>query len=426
MKKKSGLLIAVLIIIMLAVTSCGVRGDSSEKESKKAEKKPKAVTISILCAGDVMAHVPNITSAQKSDGTYDFTDNYEYVADYIQEADLALCNMEATFKGGTPTGYPLFNAPDSLADAVKEAGFDAAFTSNNHMMDTGYEGMQRTLKILREAGLKTSGSRLEDEEKSYAVVKVKGVKFGLVGYTYETTQSAGGQPSINGNNISSDSLKLINSFNYHELESEDYDRIQKDMDACRKDGADFVICYLHWGNEYEQSPNKDQQEMAQEIADRGADIIFASHPHVLQEIDVLTSNYDGKKVPVFYSLGNYISNQRTETLSNKYTENGAMGTVTLTVLKETGQLRSESVSVMPTWVDKYSSSGGGLEYRIIPLDGKLSTNKALAASGHFDRAQGAKDYTEELFGEYIKGETIYTAGGSTSGRSKGEGVSSKN
>ena len=418
MNKKRSVLVVLLIAVMMVVSSCG--GGSDQKESSEKETKSKAVKVSILCAGDVMAHVPNISSALQSDGSYDFNDNYEYVEDYISKADLALCNMETTFKGGTPSGYPLFNAPDSLAEAVKNAGFDVAFTSNNHMMDTGYDGMQRTLKILRDEGMKTVGSRLEGEKKRYAVVKVKGVKIGLVAYTYETTQTAGDTVSINGNNISDDSARLINSFNYHDLESEDYDRIEEDIDGCREDGADVVVCYLHWGNEYEQSPNDDQEEMAQALANMGADVIFASHPHVLQEIDVLTSEKGGQKVPVFYSLGNYISNQRTETLSNKYTENGAMAMVTLTVRTDNGKIQSETVSIQPTWVDKYTSGSGGLEYRIIPLDKSLSSNKGLASSGHFSRAQAAKEYTEELFGDYIEGKTIFTSGGNSNGRSMDE------
>ena len=422
MKKKSILLMILLMAIVVAVTSCGghtAKDSSGKKKGNAGKAENKVVKVSILCAGDIMAHAPNLTSALQSDGSYDFTDNYEYVDSYISDADLALCNMETTFKGGTPQGYPLFNAPDSLAEAVKGAGFDVAFTSNNHMMDTGYDGMQRTLQVLRDAGLKTAGSRLEGEEKGYAVVKVRGAKIGLVAYTYETTQSAGASTTINGNAISETSEKLINSFNYHELEAEDYGRIEEEMKGCRKDGADVVICYMHWGNEYEQSPNEQQEEMAQELADRGADVIFASHPHVLQKIDVLQSGKDGQKVPVFYSLGNFISNQRTETLSNKYTENGALGVVKMTIRTDKDRIQSETVSVIPTWVDKYQNSNGGLEYRIIPLDSDLSSNKALAASGHFSRAQAAKEFTEELFGKYIKGSTVFTSGGTADGRSKG-------
>ena len=425
MKKKSILTIFLVLAMIVAVTSCGGSKTAKSSSVEKEKKEKPVATVNILCAGDVMAHAPNITSALQSDGTYDFSDNYEYVEDYIQNADLALCNMETTFKGGKPQGYPLFNAPDSLADAVKGAGFDVAFTSNNHMMDTGFDGMQRTLEILRESGLKTVGSRLEGEDKRYDVVKVNGVKIGFVAYTYETTQTAGDAVTINGNPISEESKELINSFNYHDLETEDYDRIGTDISNCRKDGASVVICYLHWGNEYEKAPNSSQEEMAQELANRGADVIFASHPHVLQNIDVVTSEKDGQKVPVFYSLGNFISNQRTETLSNKYTEYGAMGIVKLTVRTDKNKIQTESVSVMPVWVDKYQSGKGTLEYRIVPLDSSLSTNQALAESGHFSRAQEAKAYAEELFGDYIKGQTIFTSGGNSEGRSTAKPSDSK-
>ena len=334
-RKNSGLRnILVITALLFAVAGMAfimknVTGPDSIDNARQHRRqidepsKQELVEFSVLCAGDVMAHSPNIKSAYNaSTGEYDFNDNYDFVRKYIESADLAMCNMETTFKGGTPQGYPLFNAPDALAAAVKGAGFDVAITANNHMMDTGFNGMQRTIEILRSQGLETTGSRYAGE-KNYTVVDVKGVKVGVIAYTYETS-GAGGGVSINGNFVSDESAELINSFNYHELESEDYGKIKQSMDGARADGAKVIIVYYHWGNEYQRAADDRQIAMAQHTADMGADIIFASHPHVLQSIEMLTSA-DGRKVPVYYSLGNFISNQRTETLNNRYTEQGLMG-----------------------------------------------------------------------------------------------------
>ena len=141
------------------------------------------------------------------------------------------------------------------------------------------------------------GSRYDGED-SYAMTEVKGVNIGIVAYTYETTGAGDSGVTINGTRIGEDSQKLINSFNYNELETTDYDKIQEDIDDARGAGADIVICYFHWGNEYQREPDSHQLEMAQRAADMGADIIFASHPHVLQKVDVVTSE-SGKNVPVF-------------------------------------------------------------------------------------------------------------------------------
>lgn len=365
-------------------------------------QKHETVEFSLLCAGDVMAHSPNIKSAYNaSTGGYDFNDNYDFVRDYISSADLAMCNMETTFKGGAPQGYPLFNAPDALAEAVKNAGFDIAITSNNHMMDTGFTGMQRTIEILRAQGLQTAGSKYEGE-KNYIVVDVKGVKVGIVAYTYETS-GTDGRITINGNLVSEESAKLINSFNYNELESEDYAKIKKDIDGAKADGAEVIVTYYHWGNEYQRTADNRQIAMAQRTADMGADIIFASHPHVVQSIEMLTSA-DGRKVPVYYSLGNFISNQRTETLSNRYTEQGLMGMVKIDFDKTNGVIVKETVSAIPVWVDKY---GAAIKYAIIPLDGNIDSNPVLTKSGHLQRArQALEDIRGIIAQEYLDGYVV--------------------
>ena len=416
-RKFTTVILAAMLTVAAAITftACGGGHDGSadaDTEKGNATQKEEAVDLDILCVGDIMAHSPNIRSAYNaSTGTYDFSDNYEYVTKYISAADLALCNMETPFQGTTPRGYPTFNSPDELAAAVKGAGFDVAITSNNHMMDSGFDGMQRTLEILRSQGFVTVGSRYDGED-SYAMTEVKGVKIGIVAYTYETTGAGDSGVTINGSRIGEDSQKLINSFNYNELETTDYNKIQKDIDDARGAGADIVICYFHWGNEYQREPDSNQLEMAQRAADMGADIIFASHPHVLQKVDVITSD-DGQKVPVFYSMGNFISNQRTETLQSvanrKYTEQGMIAYVDVEYMKGTGEILSETIRVLPTWVDKYNSAS--TEYRIIPLDNDLDSNPTLLQSGHLSRAKQALSDVKDLIGEeWLSGVTIQPNG----------------
>ena len=414
---KTGAVILAGILMagsVLGFSGCGRGGDGSadpgQGSSGEMFHKEEPVELSILCVGDVMAHSTNIKAAyDASAGSYDFSDNYEYVAPYISDADLAMCNMETTFEGTAPRGYPTFNAPDSLAEAVKAAGFDVALTSNNHMMDSGLGGLKRTLEILRAQDMVTVGSHLEGED-SFAVTDVKGVKVGIVSYTYETTGAGDSGVTINGNRIGQEAQQLINSFNYHELESTDYAKIQADIEGARGAGAQLVVCYLHWGEEYQREPNSYQTAMAQKVADMGADLIFASHPHVLQKVDTVVSA-DGKKVPVFYSMGNFISNQREETLpsisNRRYTEQGMMARVDVRLMKSTGEIVDETVRVIPTWVDRYNGSS---EYRIIPLDENLDTNAALQTSGHLARAKKGLEDVKTLLGEqWLHGVLIEVA-----------------
>jgi poly-gamma-glutamate synthesis protein (capsule biosynthesis protein) len=141
--------------------------------------------------------------------------------------------------------------------------------------------------------------------------------------------------------------------------------------------------------------------MAREAANYGADVIFASHPHVLQGMEMLTDDETGRQVPVFYSMGNFISNQRTETLDNRYTEQGIIAQVHIGYMRSKKQVVSVSMDVVPVWVDKYKKAGKDV-YTVIPLDESLTENPSLSESGHLERAQQALEDIRELLGdEYI-------------------------
>ncbi len=390
----------------------------------------------ISCAGDVMVHKSQIPSQYDSaSGTYNYDNNFRYVKPYIEAADVAIANLETTFAGEPYTGYPTFSAPDALATALKNAGFDVVSTANNHMLDKGVKGVKRTLEVLRGEGLVTVGSRMEaDETPNYAMYESNGIKTAVVSYTYETS-SSDGRTAINGAVVSSEAASLINSFSYNTLD-EDLAKVARDVEAARGAGADIVCVFYHWGEENHLETNKWQEQIARRTADdMDVDIIFGSHPHNLQRVELLetvrygaadgaaeevsgaaetgTSTEAGidipaevhtKIVPVFYSLGNFISNQRVETGLPKYNETGAIGSVTFTCERtyEDGeqislQIGEPRVSALPTWVDKYKAGGKDV-YAIIPLDEALDANDTLAASGHLSRAAAAKEDAYGILG----------------------------
>lgn len=395
-KKNKKLKIVTLFTLALVVLGLAlllgisrIAGSGEESASSGKLPLPKETTISILCVGDIMSHSPQTTAQYNaSTKSYDYRENFEYVKPYIEEADLALCNVETTFAGKPYTGYPAFCSPEALADAIADTGFDIGITSNNHMADTGYKGVIRTQEILQDRGLATVGSVLSPDDKRYTITEVKGIKIGIVAYTYETGTGSGAV-SINGSNITDQTASVINSFNFNTID-EDLKKIKNDIDGAKADGAQIVIVYYHWGEEYQEAPNGHQVNLAQKTADLGADIIFASHPHVLQKAEYLTVTGSKKQVPVFYSMGNFISNQRTETLGKPRTEQGVMAKVNLAYMDGVG-ITMLVMDATPTWVDKYSASGS-VEYRIIPMSDDLESNESLKASGHLSRAkQGMED-----------------------------------
>ena len=140
-------------------------------------------TVTIGSAGDVLIHIPVYQNARQSDGTYDFSHLFTYSEGEINDCDYFVANLETTL-GGTDgrkySGFPRFNSPDSIVDALKGAGIDCLLTANNHSYDTNGGGVKRTLEIIDKAKLDRTGSRKSEDEKQYLVKNVGGIKFGFI------------------------------------------------------------------------------------------------------------------------------------------------------------------------------------------------------------------------------------------------------
>ncbi|MCR5481863.1 MAG: CapA family protein [Clostridia bacterium] len=399
----------ILILAIIAVVTVGAINiapllfgepaiSPDDRAAEQAKEEPEVpVDLSIVCAGDVMAHLTQVNSQYDSSiGDYNFDNNFQFVKKYIEPADLAICNIETTFGGEPYAGYPAFSAPDALARSVAAAGFDVASTANNHMLDRGTAGLYRTIQVLQANNLKTTGSIENPGDRRYALTEVKGIRIAVIGYTYENSPNET-DVSINGNVISKDTASHINSFNYKKLDAE-LAKISDVVSAAKDEGAQIVIMFYHWGEEYQTAPNEWQRYIAEQTAKTmPVDIIFASHPHVLQSMEWIEDETTGKRVPVYYSLGNFISNQRNETLGNRRTEEGAIAMVNLSIMKSTGEITKIDMGVQPTWVERYGPKGA-YKYGIIPLDSEMAGNPYLQASGHLSRAQTALEEANGILG----------------------------
>ncbi|ANE41118.1 hypothetical protein JM64_03270 [Fervidobacterium ngatamarikiense] len=291
--------------------------------------------ITLSFVGDIMFHKPIIDSAL-SNGKYDFKNIFKYVKTYIEKTDLAFCNLETTLGGKPYTGYPRFSSPDEVLDAIKYAGFDVVNVANNHMLDRGASGLIRTIKKVSESGLTCVGARLNPLEKEYTIVDVKDIKVSLASFTYST------------NGIQLDKERAY-MFTYISK-----DVIMNIVQSMRKE-SDIVIVYLHYGNEYQTTPTKEQRELAHLALKSGADLVIASHPHVLQEIELVK---DGLKTKLIaYSLGNFLSN-----MTDPGTDEGVILNITYHKVKGVTQ-----VTPVLTLVQKYYDNEK-LLFRIIPVN----------------------------------------------------------
>lgn len=347
----------------LSLTGCtlGVGSHVSPAAAPAAEPAPEAVVerARILAVGDLLMHVPLVNASALPDGDWDFTPLFEPVRPWIEEADLALANLETTLTGPEYpwSGYPSFNTPPELARDLKRVGFDAVTNANNHSLDYDWYGVEQTIKALDEYGLPHTGTaRSQEEQDEILVLEVTpSIHMAVLAYTYGTNGVPLPYPW---------SVNLI-----------DPERIEADIARARSmEGVDLVAVALHFGEEYVREPNAEQEALVDLALEAGADIILGSHPHVIQRIELrqVTDQF-GRDLPraVIFSLGNFISNQ--EGLAK---EAGLM--LLLDVKREEGVTSVERVSFIPTWVHHYSGEGGLAQFRVVPVQQAMDAYEAKA------------------------------------------------
>ena len=134
---------------------------------------------------------------------------------------------------------------------------------------------------------------------------------------------------------------------------------------------------MHWGDEYELEPNDIQRTIAQFLTDEKVDVIFGTHPHSIQPIDILTSSDGTSNTAVVYSMGNFLSSQRTERIENLYTEDGVIVSVNISKNMDTNEVTVDIPTYIPTWVNWYGKDDK-LFYEIVPAtvnDAEYLTNE---------------------------------------------------
>ncbi|WP_426349803.1 CapA family protein [Alloiococcus sp. CFN-8] len=377
MRKRYFLIIAAITCIFI-LSSCNKKDDEklSEGSGRGAGESFSEVypvykeenIIRITAVGDILVHETQLISQYNElTDSYNFTDNFKYVEGYIKDGDLTIANLETTLAGKEKgyTGFPTFNTPDEILDALKNSGFNLISAANNHIIDKGLSGLKRTAEVVKEKGLDLTGIKANPEEKSYVVKDVKGIKIGISNYVFET-QKQGNNRTINSLPLPKEGETLLDTFNYSELNTW-YKEVEERISQMKADGAEFIVFLMHWGNEYQREANSNQKEMAQKLCDLGVDVIIGGHPHVIQPMEYLTSSVSGKMSVVFYSLGNFLSNQRRERVDNIYPEDGIIVNVDV-IKEEDGSLSLGEVSYVPTWVYREELGDSKYSYTILPLN----------------------------------------------------------
>lgn len=338
LKKKMTIFLAVIMV--LDVISLGVifftrnsaRPDISADASPGTES--QSVTeqqevfsrVSFVAVGDNLIHdtVYEQAAARVSDG-YDFSYDYEKIADKIAAPDVAILNQETIISTEhNVSSYPMFNSPVEVGEEMLKIGFDVFNIATNHSLDCGEKGLVSAINFWKGKNAITTGAYLNsDDMANIPMNEVNGVKIAYLGFTEST----------NGLSLPDDTEVIL-------VQAKDESLLQQQI-AKAKETADVVIVNAHWGEEYTHEPNDNQRSLAQKLASWGADVIIGTHPHVIQPVEYIV-NSDGRKTLVAYSLGNFISAQNRGPrmlggmLNFEVVKNNATGEIALENVKFSG------------------------------------------------------------------------------------------
>ena len=276
----------------------------SEEEKQAAENNKTEetdITFTMSAIGDIMCHNTQYFDAyNKENNTYDFSYVFEDISFYTKTADIAIGSLETTFAGEEQgySSYPTFNTPDNLAYELKDIGLDVLSTAGNHALDKGFDGLARTIDVLNDADISHLGTYKTQEEQNQVLFKyVKGIKIAFINYTYGT----------NGIQIPKGKDFCVNLI--------DKDLIKKHIDLAKEGNVDIIVACMHWGTEYQTTPNSTQTELTDFLFQNDVDIVLGTHPHVLQPMEKRTVTLeDGttKDGFIIYSLGNFIADQNAK------------------------------------------------------------------------------------------------------------------
>jgi hypothetical protein len=314
-------------------------GSPSPSPTPSPTPPPPPKPISVAFTGDILLHAPVFDQAAvdgRATGlTFDFRPMFTQVKPLLSAADLAICHQETALTATDVglSGYPVFNSPHEIVNAIADAGYDGCSTASNHSYDHGAQGVADTIAALDSVHVEHAGTAISAATRVPEIQTVRGVKIALLDYTY----------GLNGFVLPAAQPYLVNLINVPQ--------ILADAKAAKLAGAQIVIVQMHWGNEYVATPSPEQRtEATQILASPYVDAIVGGHVHVIQPVESIGGKY------VVYGIGNFLSNQSGECCPVS-SQDGVI--VTLHFKDTAGKWSVNNITYTPTYVDR---AGGYVIY----------------------------------------------------------------
>lgn len=350
----------------------------ANEEETTAKKQAVNSKVTIAAVGDNLIHNTLIAAGEQEDSSLDYTSLYANIKPDIEKADIAVIDQETVLGGSSfeYTGYPVFNSPWEVGDAAIDAGFDIFACANNHIMDKGWAGIEKEIEYFSDKKVVQLG--VNADERAYNQItyyEKNGITFSLLNYTYGT----------NGIPLPEDKPWCVNLL--------DKEKVTADIKEARAN-SDVVIVFPHWGTENSHDISDYQREYVKLFSDLGVDIVIGCHPHVLQPVEWVTNDSTGKKMLVYYSLGNFISHQiELDQLCG--------GIAQITVEKHGDEIEISSAKLVPIVCHYNRGDNGKFKFDVYKL-GDYSNDLAATHS----QSGGTVEYYTEMVKNVIDEQFI--------------------
>lgn len=396
------LLLLVIVVILFACskgkedkksstdTEVSDKQEQNEVDDENVTEEPVIQEIDIVMVGDILLHTDVQESGKLSDGTYNYDHLFANVTEDIQAADLAIVNQEVIL-GGTEiglSGYPSFNGPYEVGDALVKAGFNVILHATNHTLDRGKTAILNCLNFWEtnypEVAVLGSYSSQEAYDEIY-VYEQEGIKLAILNYTYGT----------NGISVPSDMPYAVNLLEEEKVVSD----LQKANEM-----ADFVIVCPHWGTEYQHVQSSEQEYWANLFFENGVDLVIGTHPHVIQPVEMLTSE-KGDEMLVYYSLGNFINATSGSGSGTADRMIGGMAEVTVSI-DENGEVYIKEYGIEPLVTQLLYGTQEITTYKLADYTEELAAqNKTIEKDAAFS-LEYCQNLCEQVFGDLCRLENL--------------------
>lgn len=291
-------ILTITLAIALASAGCSAQTNEQQDFNISAQTADTAYSreAKLTFVGDLLFEAPFFSAVGNG---YDKDSYFSLVKKYFLDDDISIGNMEVVIGNDnmkiSGDNYN-FCAPSYIGKLVSEIDFQVLSTANNHTFDRGIDGINSTLDFFDSTNIITVGTYRNNEDRSkFRIIEKNGIRFGFLAYTLSTNQI-----------IPRQYRNLVGLYREPETRkvTDEYKKIISDETSALRQNVDVLVVMMHWGTEFSFAPNREQKEMADFLNKQGVDIIYGSHSHCVQPVEIIG---DKHKTLVYYSLGNFAS-----------------------------------------------------------------------------------------------------------------------